>query len=77
MHETQKTYIRQLETVGDAATRPKPALRSGQAVAFGLKETIMNVKTMLSLKGNHVITIEPHATLEAAGPWSCWARINA
>jgi CBS domain-containing protein len=30
------------------------------------REASMNVKTILSLKGNQVTTIEPHATLEAA-----------
>ena len=46
----------------------------------------MNVKTILSLKGSHVTTIEPTATLEAAvamlakhrsAPWSCWAQTSA
>jgi CBS domain-containing protein len=37
----------------------------------------MNVKTMLSLKGSHVITIEPHATLEAAVAILAQHRIGA
>src|SRR6202035_4120669 len=32
----------------------------------GLGRRSMNVKTILSLKGSNVTTIEPHATLEAA-----------
>jgi len=37
----------------------------------------MNVKTILSLKGSHVITIEPHATLEAAAAVLAKHRIGA
>jgi CBS domain-containing protein len=37
----------------------------------------MNVKTILSLKGSHVITIEPHATLEAAVAILAKHRIGA
>jgi len=37
----------------------------------------MNVKTMLSLKGGHVVTIEPHATLEAAIAMLAKNRIGA
>src|ERR1700730_3652753 len=37
----------------------------------------MNVKAILSLKGNQVITIEPHATLEAAVALLAKHRIGA
>src|SRR5260221_9816268 len=37
----------------------------------------MNVKTILSLKGNQVTTIEPHATLEAAVALLAKHRIGA
>jgi len=37
----------------------------------------MNVKTILSLKGSHVITIEPHVTLEAAVAILAKHRIGA
>lgn len=37
----------------------------------------MNVKTILSLKGNHVTTIEPNATLEAAVAVLAEHRIGA
>jgi CBS domain-containing protein len=37
----------------------------------------MNVKTILSLKGSHVITIEPHVTLEAAVAMLAKHRIGA
>ena len=37
----------------------------------------MNVKTILSLKGSHVTTIEPHATLEAAVALLAKHRIGA
>src|SRR5712671_4279333 len=37
----------------------------------------MNVKTILSLKGSHVTTIEPHATLEAAVAILAKHRIGA
>jgi CBS domain-containing protein len=37
----------------------------------------MNVKTILSLKGSHVTTIEPHATLETAVAMLAKHRIGA
>src|SRR5580692_9952126 len=37
----------------------------------------MNVKTILSLKGGHVTTIEPHATLEVAVAMLAKHRIGA
>src|SRR3974390_2364325 len=37
----------------------------------------MDVQTILSLKGNHVTTIEPHATLEAAAAVLAKYRIGA
>ncbi|HLH94968.1 MAG TPA: CBS domain-containing protein [Xanthobacteraceae bacterium] len=37
----------------------------------------MNVKSILSLKGNHVVTIEPNATLEAAVAVLAKHRIGA
>jgi CBS domain-containing protein len=37
----------------------------------------MNVKTILSMKGSHVTTIEPHATLEAAVAILAKHRIGA
>src|SRR5260370_1273083 len=43
----------------------------------GLGRRPMNVKTILSLQGSNVITIEPHATLEAAVAMLAKHRIGA
>src|SRR4030081_1584954 len=59
----------------------RPACRrdqcAEQSAHASLGRRSMNVKTILSLKGSQVTTIEPHATLEAAVALLAKHRIGA